>query len=315
MKSYIKIVLLSLSVLAFGATGCLKDDEFEDGEIQSLRSQGSQKVIEMSLTTTSTDNYLNIAVDNFNRDTTFNLIPITLADGKPAPEDIRVTVVPNAALLGNYNADHGTAHEVAPASLYTIINPAVTGGPGYVVTIPKGTNTAYLQIKINPSNFLGNDYALGFQISKVEPAGYLVSSNLGTGIVAIGIKNQYDGIYSIKGYALRAGDAALTGNFTDREMPLITSGATSVRFGTLPLWGDGNSYISVGNPNLQINTGVTLPDGSNPVTITSPGGAINAPGYDTRYHAPTRTFYISFTWGAGPTQRLAIDTMTYLRPR
>lgn len=311
MKSYMKINLLLLVMLTIAATGCLKDKDYDDGVIQSLRSRGTQKVVEMSLTATSNLNYLNIAFDNEDKDTTFDLIPVTLADAKPAPEDIRVTLVPNPALIGSYNADHETAHEEAPANLYTVLNPAAPGG-GYVVTIPKGSNTGILELKINPRNFLGFDYALGFQISKIEPAGYIISTNLGSGVVAIGIKNEYDGIYDIKGYALRAGDASLTGNFTDREMPLVTSGATSVRFGTLALWGDGNSQISIGPPNLQINTAAPAPY---PVTITSSGGATNAPGYTSRYDPDTRTFYISFTWGAGPAARLATDTLTYNRPR
>ena len=311
MKSYMKPALFLLLASSLSVTSCLKDKDFDDGAIQSLRSRGDQRVVEMSLTATSNVNYLNIALDATPRDTTFNLIPVTLASASPAPEDIKVTVVPNTALIADYNAKNGTAHDVAPANLYTIDNPAATGG-GYIVTIPKGSNTGFLRIKLRPDTYLGFDYALGFQISKIEPSSYLISSNLGNGVVAIGIKNQWDGIYSIKGYALRAGDPALTGWFTDREMPLVTSGATSVTFGTLALWGDGNSLISIGNPKLDINTAVGPP---HPVTITSPGGGMNAPGYNSRYVPSEKTFYISFTWGAGPAARLAIDTLTYDRPR
>lgn len=308
-----KPTLFFLLASSLTVTSCLKDKDYEDGKFQSLRSRGEQRVVEMGLTATSNVNYLNIALDATPDDTTFNLIPIILASANPAQEDIKVTVVLNPALIGEYNAtsDPQTNHGEAPASLYTIENPAAAGG-GYVVTIPRGSNTGFLRIKLVPEDYLGFDYALGFQISKIEPSSYLVSSNLGTGVVAIGIKNEWDGIYDIKGYALRAGDPALTGNFTDREMALVTSGATSVAFGSLALWGDGNSLIAIGNPNLAINTAVGPP---HPVTITSPGGASNAPGYNSRYEPATKTFFISFTWGAGPASRLATDTLTYNRPR
>ena len=197
MKSYFKIPILSLSVLALFLTSCLKDEEFEDGEIQSVSSQGTQKVVEISLTATNTSNFLPLALNLKNGDTTFNLVPVTLASDKPATEDIKVTLVLNAGLIGEANTANGVNNEAAPAGVYTIINPAANSGPGYVVTIPKGSNTGYLQIKINPNNFLGQAYALGFQISKIEPAGYIISTNLGSGVVGIGIKNKYDGVYEI----------------------------------------------------------------------------------------------------------------------
>jgi len=56
-------------------------------------------------------------------------------------------------------------------------------------------------------------------------------------------------------------------------------------------------------------------DGSNNVTITSAGGAYNNPGYTSVYDPGTKTFFISFTWGAGPSSRLSTDTLSYLGPR
>jgi Domain of unknown function (DUF1735) len=196
-KSKIVLGCLLLSILM---TGCLKDKEYDNGSIQSVRnSVGDQKVVEIALTTTSTVNFLQISLNATPNDTTFNLIPVTLASVNGAPEDINVTLVPNPALIGNYNANNGTIHELAPINLYSITNPASSDGTGYVVTIPKGSNTGYLKIKIKPTNFLGVDYALGFQISKIDPSGYLISGNLREGIVAIGIKNKYDGEYILSG--------------------------------------------------------------------------------------------------------------------
>lgn len=306
MKKYL-LTLVTLSALL---TGCLKDKNVED-QVYGLQGLEDRNLIELSLTPLTTDNFLAISLNSTNTDTTMNLIPVTFASNKVAEEDIKVILEPAPALIGDYNATHETTIEEAPSTVYQILNPVATGG-GYVVTIPKGSRTGYLQIKFKPSNFLGFDYGVAMKISRIENPGYLISKNFATGIVNIVIKNQWDGVYSYKGYSLRAGDATLTGYFSGKEMPLVTSGSTSVTFGKLALWGDGNSQIGIGNPKLFINTSQPAP---HPVTISSDGGAYNAPGYTSRYDPATKTFFISFTWGAGPAARLSTDTLTYLRAR
>lgn len=305
----IKGLFLLSVVLVITSSGCLKDDAYDNQEIQSTTPERKQNAVYVALTATSNSNHLQMAFEKSDADTTFDAVPVTLA-GDPATEDIQVTLVYNPALLGNYNANNGTAHEEAPTNIYTVLNPG-DPGTGYVVTIPKGSNTGYLQLKLKPNDFLGFDYALGLQITSVS-SGYLISSNYNTGILAIGVKNEWDGIYSYKGYTLRAGDPVLTGNFSGEEMALVTKGATSVGFGSIPLWGDGNTGISIGNPILALNTSAPAPY---PVTITSDGGAYNDPAYNSRYDPATKTFFISFTWSSGPASRLSTDTLTYLRPR
>jgi len=301
------IVLAIIVSAAFAS--CLKDDAYDNHEIQSVHPDGPQTAVYMGLTATSNNNHLQLAFEKSDADTTFDAVPVQIG-GEPASQDIQVTLNYNPALLGSYNADNGTTHEEAPTDLYTVLNPGDSTG-GYIVTIPKGSNVGYLQLKLKPNDFLGFDYALGLQITSVS-SGYLISTNFNTGILAIGVKNEWDGIYSYSGYSFRAGDASLTGNFSGKEMPLITKGATSVGFATLPLWGDGNSGISIGNPllTLDLNSGPPYP-----VTITSDGGASNLPGYNSRYDPDTKTFYIAYTWGAGPSARSSTDTLTYLRPR
>ncbi len=253
MKSYIKTAMLFLVVASLTFIGCLKDKDYDDGKIQSLRSLGTQRIIELSLTATSTLNYQLLSLDG-GVDTAFHLIPVTLASGSPASEDIKVVLLPNPALIGNYNAEHGTAHDMAPTSTYTISNPVAAGG-GFVVTIPKGSNTGFLDIALNTDNFLGNDYALGFQIGKIETPGYLISSNISTGIVAIGIKNEYEGEYYATGFFAHP----TVPRDIDREAYLKTAGATSVS----KVLGD------LDGTNIVINiTSVTFNNTYDPVTKT-----------------------------------------------
>jgi len=280
-------------MLTTALTSCLKDKDYDDGSIQSLRSRGSQNIIELSLTATSTDNYLNIALANRNVDTSFDLIPVTLADGKPAKEDIKVLLVSDPALIGSYNADNGTTHEDAPTTIYSILNPAATGG-GYEVTIPKGSNTGFLRIKINAANFIGHDYAIAFQISKVITPGYLVSSNISTGIVAIGIKNDYEGTYDALGFFQHP----TSPRDIDREVFLRTAGATSVSkvLGDL----DGTNIVITINPNNTVN--IAPGDGTSGSTASVAAIAGDAT-YNNTYNPATKTFWLKYGYPQpGPTR-------------
>lgn len=308
-KNFKYFFALSLTV-SVGLVSCLKDDAFDNHEIQSVSPGSAQNAVYVGLTATSNDNHLQLAFEKSDVDTTFDAVPIILAGGE-ASQDIQVTLAYDPALLGDYNATNGTTHEEAPTNLYTITNPG-DSATGFIVTIPKGSSTGYLQLKLKPNDFLGFDYALGLKIVSVS-TGYVISTNFNTGILAIGVKNEFDGVYSYKGFSFRASDANLTGYFSGKEMPLVTKGATSVGFETLPLWGDGTTQISIGTPLLDLDLTSGPPY---PVTISSSGGAFNAPaGYESRYDPDTKTFYISYSWGAGPSARLSTDTLTYLRPR
>lgn len=305
IKNLLPVIILLFTVMGFES--CLKDNDFEDGDTQSFVGDPNQKVVQIPITANSSSNHVQFAFDNVDKDTTFNAVPVALA-GKPASEDIQVTLIVNPALLGSYNADNGTAHEEMPTSLYTVSNPG-DSATGYVVTIPKGSSVGYLEVKVNPSKIIGSDYALGLQIAQISPSGYRISSNYNWGIAAIGTKNDLDGIYSFKGYILREGDPVLTGNFTGLETPLITTGAYSNTFSQV--WSDGSGVGGIDGLTVVVNPA------TNKVTMlsTSNLALTNMPGYDNRYDPATRTFYLSFYWGTGPTNRMATDTLTYLRPR
>jgi hypothetical protein len=61
---------------------------------------------------------------------------------------------------------------------------------------------------------------------------------------------------------------------------------------------------------------ITVDPTTNKISLKSSGGTISAnPSYDNRYDPATKTFYISFTWGAGVTARLHTDTLVYKKAR
>lgn len=289
-------------------TSCLKDKGYDDGTFQSVRPTSDQKYIQMALTTTSTKNFKFYSLgDPVDKDTTLTILPINLASVNLAGEDIHVTVKQDDALVQAYNDSFHTAYEVPAPTMFTVLDNGV-------VTIPKGSNTGYLRIKLNIKDFSGN-FALGYSIDQIDKPGYSVPLNFKSAVVAIGANNIWDGDYEMRGFTLRAGDNAKTGNFGPINMSLKTQGANVVSFrsddtGDLQVWAD-LSGVGIGTPYLTIDNSST----PNPVTISSDGGAYNNPAYNSRYDPATKTFYISFTWGAGPGARLATDTLVYVGPR
>lgn len=210
-----------LFLVGFAFSSCLKDKDYNNRLTQSVRNGGNQKIIEIQLTATSTDNFLFTAFDAVNHDTTINLIPVVLASPEVASEDINVTLVAKPSLVSDYNTANGTAYAVPPSSMFTILN------PGNVVTIPRGQRVGYLKVKLKTSDFLGQDWALGFAIASVDKPGYLISGNLNQGIFAFGIKNKWDGHYLMTGTLVDLAVPAITAQ-SPIEVDLETDGGSSV---------------------------------------------------------------------------------------
>jgi len=293
-------VVLILSIVV---TGCLKDTAFDNGQIQSVAG-GNIKVIGFGLTVSNSSNFLTLSVDASNNDTTFNLVPVTLGGPIAAPDDIHVTLVLNDTLVSQYDTTNGTTYTVPSSSIYSFPN-------SLVVTIPKGSRTGFLAIKFKPSDFLSGNYALGFTITSITESGYVISGNYNNGIVALGVKNPYDGIYNNVGYFVHP---SLGGPFSSQNT-LITSGANSVDMS------DGQPY-STGHLGVypRLTVGAAIGNDEYAVTVTDPTGSLplfNAPmqaGYVNKYNATTKTFYINYGYTTSA-PREATDTLVYLGPR
>jgi hypothetical protein len=178
--SYIKITL-SLALVSLAMTSCLKDKPYDDQQIQSTRAEQGFKVIEMAISVTNAKNFVRLTYKKSNNDTTVDLVPIHLATPEVAAEDINVAVELKPDLVAAYNArTPGASYSVAPSSMYSIVNSTVT--------IPKGSNTGFLKLKFNPSAFAGSAWALGFAITSIDKAGYTISGNFASGVVAIRVQ-------------------------------------------------------------------------------------------------------------------------------
>lgn len=203
---------------------CLKDDAFDNGNIQSVNSQGNDsKVIELKVAATDNTNFVSIAIDNSDTEITLDFIPVQLATAGNATEDIQVNVELDNNLVTEYNTANETEYINLDESLFEIVNP--------VVTIPKGSKTGFVQIRFKPSDIIGQSVAFGFRIASVAQTGYTISSNFGTAVASIVTKNAYDGIYAAVGYFdhptffgdfENTWDAVTVATYTV-EMPLFTT--------------------------------------------------------------------------------------------
>jgi hypothetical protein len=240
----------------------------------------------------------------------------------PNQQESAVLDISPTPVLRTFYVELNSSDNSYPASDITIAKDASALPAGYVylpdssyqllnttATVDPKSHLAAFQVKLFSNKIsLAYSYGLGFSITSAS-GGVTIADNKKKDALLVGVKNIYDGVYNTRGYALRAGDAALTGYFTDVEFGLITFSATSNDFDHLQVWGDGVSGVGIGIPRITTDPTTNL------VTVTSSGGATNYPGYNNHYDPATKTFYLGFTWGAGPAARAAFDTMVYVRPR
>lgn len=314
------ILTLTLSIIAIS---CLKDKAYDNGTIQS-GSQGSGqdvKVISLGITVSSSSNFLQASYPITGNDTTVDLIPVELGGTSDAPADIHVTLTVDDSLLEAYNNDNGT-NLVDASSVATILNNGV-------VTIPTGSRIGYLQVKFNANNLLAANYALPVKITSVAESGYAISGNLNTGIVAIGPKNQYDGMYQLtilttgwSAYGINDGPPALT---WPTNVGLVTSGPNSVVFstevGSLQPAFAGGSITGFGATEPQFTFDPTTNNLISVVNLVPDDGRgrtffLNPAVTDSRYDPATQTIYAAYemTQNGRPNQFI-YDTLVYRGPR
>lgn len=291
--------LIGVGISALVLSSCLKSNDH-----LGFQADKGSIISEIATVNTLGGDPLFMAVSTVPAVETVDVLKVAFHNAKNvSTSDIKIVLELDNSLVTDYNAANGTNFAPIPTNAYTLSDPTLE------ITLPKGTYGEHtLTMTVTKAALsLTQTYALGFKIKSVSEG--VISDLANNMIFVLGVKNIYDGVYSMKGYILRAGDPVLTGNFSGLQYGLITAGPSSVDFHTLQVWGDGQSGVGIGIPRL------TVDPATNNVTVASSGGATNYPGYPNRYVPATKTFYIAFTWGAGPGFRECYDTLTYLRSR
>ncbi|WP_166437000.1 BT_3044 domain-containing protein [Niastella caeni] len=293
-----------MSLLSLGMTGCLKDNAYEDHEIQSNRPiDGQPSVIELKVSANNLTRFVTLAFANSTKDTVVNLVPVTLATNGAAGEDINVTVGLRPSLVTDYNTGNGTAYDVPTPSMFSLVNNGV-------VTIPKGSNVGYLQIKMVPADFIGHDWAIGFVINSIDKSSYTISGNLSTAVVAVATKNQYDGLYDAAGFFVHPTVPRAFG-FESQKVKTYNANTVTKALGDL---GDATPI------NITVNA-------DNTVTITPGPGASGStalvgnyldptrPAYNNTYNPATKTFMLSYGYPMPTPTRTITEKVVYVGVR
>jgi hypothetical protein len=233
-------------------------------------------------------------------------------------QDIELTLAVDPAALALYN-EHmqyglygnpglkGTVYDLMPTENYAI--------PNLTVTIPKGERRAQISLTVFPDKFdFSKNFAIPLRI--VSASSGIISQNFGVAILAIGVRNNYDGIYEIVGGSITRNsatgpDLVLGGNYDpELTMNLVTLGSNTVAIE--PVWKDGSGVGGITGTQLSIN------QTTNAVTVTSTGNNTlkNTPGQLNVYDPATREFTLNFDWGAAPSTRIISNLkLRYVGPR
>jgi hypothetical protein len=305
-----KKLSLILSLMALVFTSCLKDENITN---KKYGTEGLGDIPLVLFPSTRTTTTLNSA----DKDTSFHLVTVRLAETNPASEDVKVTLTPNNAAVT------AAGFTVAPTSAYTLDN--------LVVTIPKGEREGYLTITTKTSNLAAATYGFGFDIASVSNSKYTIASTRKTTVAVLPIKNKYDGVYTAK--VATEGWAAFgimdspelkpySGNFS-----LITTSANSVTI--------SNPNSGTNQPALTSAAGLTSFGATTPrftfnlttneitsVTNTTPDDGrgrtlrLDASRPGSKYDPLTKkiiAYYIMTQTGRAD-QKITME-FTYVRPR
>jgi hypothetical protein len=247
-----------------------------------------------------------------------NLQPVSVnVNVARANSDVTANVSIDMDVLNAWNAAHIAAedYELLPDSTYNIVSSSIN--------IPKGQMDAQYTIQVISTKIdLNHQYALPLRITSATE-GYTIASNLSTTMLAVGVKNDYDGIYEVLVTGSEPGivstitrnsatgpDLTLGGNYNAGiEIPVITKSKYSNNF--QPTWKDGSAVGGIDGTFLTVDpsdNSVVVKSAANPVLKNTPG----EPNY---YDPETRTFYLSFDWGVAPNTRIVKFAIRWVRER
>lgn len=310
----VKFLTVLLGATLIAGTGCLKDKGYDNNEYgindpnNSPAGLGFHKGVAYKV---------NVGLDlSPDPQVINNQAVIMLMAGKPAQQDISITLSVDPTIVDRYNTNFGTSIEVLPASDYTLSTTFV---------IPKGAKQVNVPITVGNTSGLdaNTTYGIGIKIASAD-AGYVLASNQRELLLSIGLKNRWDGVYNLRGYHNRT---PYTFPY-ETEINIETFGPTSDIFfwpavdsyghpigvgpnNSLSWYGDAISPVIVFDPATDLVTDVY--NNSTAATITMFTNTSFGAGV-SRYDASTKTIYVYWNYNNNPL-RAFFDTLTYIGPR
>lgn len=317
MKQSIKSYLF-ISAVVVGLTSCLKDKPlFDPDKIDNVLELFNIGTIESS--TTSPYPLFSYSFEVVPDDTLE--LTVNYAGDAVAPQDITVNVGIDENVLKAYNDSNKTAYTLLPATLYTL--------PTSVV-IPKGQRKVALPVKMKPSSFdFSKTYALPVALQSASTG--IISGSFGKVVFKVGVKNKYDGVYTLKasqgpndrgwptfGWSWKY-DVSLittgpnsvalhnTGYANDYTQPIVTNAAGSIsRLGSFT---PEFTFDPVTNKLVSVKNFILNP-------ANGRGATINTTVIDSRFDPSSKTVYTAFFMTQPSYAPLPFyDTLTFKKAR
>ncbi|SOD98712.1 BT_3987 domain-containing protein [Spirosoma fluviale] len=277
---------LILGGLAISMTSCLRDDE------NFTNFQGVGAVAEIPSSAFYGIEYnqglpIQTAPTNYSFD-------VNIASPTPPTQDVTVTLSIDQATLDAYNTANETSYTLLPATLYQVSS--------LTATVKAGSRLAPINLSFfsgadkvpDPTAYNDAEYALPVKITSASN-NVAVSSNFGTKIIVLKIKNQYDGDYRSVGTFNHPTAGTRT---IDKNKTLSTINATTVQ----------TEYADLGTA-AQMWLGVN-PD--NTVTLTPKGTASAATvqfGVN-KYDPATHAFTLNYKYAGAGGDRVISEVIT-----
>ena len=306
-KNLFKICAAFLAILM---TGCLEDDKY------ALDPTGTNNIIEFydaSVPTNPAGAIYPVWT------TTTEIVPefsfqqlISYSGPNGNSSDIELTLAVDPVALAEYNQQmindlNGATYELMPDTYYEFTD--------VTVTIPAGETRTSISITVFPEEFdLTKNFVLPLRI--VSASKGVLSAHFSVALMAVVIKNKYDGVYeildgSITRNSATGPDPVLGGDYDEGlTVDWATINGTSCSWA--PLWKDGSGVGGINGTNTVIDDGTNLTT----TTATGNGTMKNTPATINEYFPDDKQFILNFDWGTAPSTRIIADLqLQWIGPR
>jgi hypothetical protein len=203
-------------IFMVGLTSCLKNKN-EQPDFSS-----ATPIVEIPVNNPTGDgspNSLQVSLVSNDTPSTFNFF-VNYAAAKANATDLKLTLTIDTSYITKYNIAHPTATIIPmPPEAYTI---------PLSVTIPAGQRKLAVPV-ILKSTLLDPSATSGLPIVITDASGVVISKNFGAMILRVGVKNIYDGLYTVTGTMVDQANAAITGRYpTDYYLQTESANSNSL---------------------------------------------------------------------------------------
>lgn len=231
----------------------------------------------------------------------------------------KVAITEDTSVITAYNMAHNTTYISLPTTAFTIdpSNPKL--GNDYTLTFSAGEFYKQLKITVPNATVLdpNNKYALGFKISSVDNNGKISASEKQV-LVEVGLKNRWDGVYTVNGTMVDLTTTTITGTYP-LTWELRTTSANTLAVFDKSRGAQTHNILSGGALNQYGTFGLNLtidPVTNKIISVVNPFGQPSANGRSAAldptgvnaYDPDTKTIKIKyFMLQPGTTVRTTFD--------